>query len=212
MASGSTVPRATIPPSRADPADTTALAGIPLGALLLRQDRTGLVQALDAGSHHTSVRAGPVEDSADFAVMVTVEDARPGEGTRLRLDVSGRPVAEAVPDTGRRLQRDSGPAVAPGVEDAVLCTWYVAHQDVTAAAVRAQADRAAALGFGVVIVDDGGQTTSLARGHGSCGDWAAAAERFPEPAGVIADLHAVRHRGPRPAGRRRTSPPRGAQP
>ncbi|MBG7697739.1 alpha-galactosidase [Streptomyces sp. MC1] len=187
---GSTAPHATIPPSWGDPADTTALAGIPIGALLVRQDRTGLVYALDAGSHRTSVRAGLVEESADFAVMVTVEDAPPGEEIRLLLDVSGRRFAEAVPDTGRWLQRDSVPAVAPGAEDAVLCTWYFAHQDVTAAAVLAQADRAAALGFGVVIVDDGWQTTSLARGYGSCGDWEAAAEKFPDPAGMIADLRA----------------------
>ncbi|CAM5284956.1 MULTISPECIES: hypothetical protein [Streptomyces] len=70
----------------------------------------------------------------------------------------------------------------------MLCTRYFAHQDVTVAAVPPQADRAAALGFGVVIVDDGGQTTSLARGHGSCGDREAAAEKFPEPAGLIADF------------------------
>ncbi|MGV9915282.1 alpha-galactosidase [Streptomyces tendae] len=187
---GSTTPHATIPPSWGDPADTTALVGLPLGALLLRQDRTGLVYALDAGSHRTSVRAGLVEESADFAVMVTVPDAVPGEEVRLLLDVSGRAFAEAVPDTGRRLQRDGGPAVVPGAEDAVLCTWYFAHQDVTAAAVLAQADRAAELGFGTVIVDDGWQTMSLARGYGSCGDWEAAAEKFPDPAGLVADLRA----------------------
>jgi alpha-galactosidase len=187
---GSTVPHATIPPSWGDPADTTALAGIPLGALLVRRDGTALVYALDAGSHRTSVRAGLVEESAEFAVMVTVTDARPGEEIRLLLDVSGRPFAHAVPDTGRWLQGDGGPAPAPGAEDAVLCTWYFAHQDVTAAAVLAQADRAAALGFGVVIVDDGWQTMSQARGYGSCGDWEAAAEKFPDPAGMVAALRA----------------------
>lgn len=187
---GSTAPHATIPPSWGEPADTTALTGLPFGALLRRQDRTGLVYALDAGSHRTSVRAGLVEESADFAVMVTVGDAEPGEEVRLLLDVSGRPFATAVPDTGRWLQRGDGPPVTPGAEDAVLCTWYFAHQDVTAAAVLAQADRAAALGFGVVIVDDGWQTMSLARGYGSCGDWEAATEKFPDPAGLIAELRA----------------------
>lgn len=187
---GSSVPHATIPPSWADPVATTALAGLPMGALLRRQDRTGLVYALDAGSHRTSVRAGLVEESADFAVMVTVEDPEPGAEVRLLLDVSGRPFTEAVPDTGRWLQGDSGLPVTPGAEDAVLCTWYFAHLDVTAAAVLAQADRAAALGFGVVIVDDGWQTTSLERGYGSCGDWEASAEKFPDPAGMIAELRA----------------------
>ncbi|WP_121711567.1 alpha-galactosidase [Streptomyces sp. E5N91] len=187
---GSTVPHATIPPSWGDPVVTTALMGIPVGALLLRQDRTGLVYALDAGSHRTSVRAGLVEESAHFAVMVTVEDAGPDEEIRLLLDVSGRTFAEAVPDTGRWLQRDGGAPVVPGAEDAVLCTWYFAHQDVTAAAVLDQADRAAELGFGTVIVDDGWQTTSLARGYGSCGDWEAATGKFPDPAGMVARLRA----------------------
>ncbi len=187
---GSTAPHSTIPPSWGDPVETTALLGLPVGALLLRRDRTGLVYALDAGCHRTSVRAGLVEESADFAVMLTVEDAGPGAEVRLLLDVSGRPFAEAVPDTGRRLQRDGGAPVAPGAEDAVLCTWYFAHQDVTADAVLAQADRAAELGFGTVIVDDGWQTMSLARGYGSCGDWEAAAEKFPDPAGMVAGLRA----------------------
>ncbi|MFE9611939.1 alpha-galactosidase [Streptomyces sp. NPDC006012] len=185
---GSTEPHATVPPSWGDPVDTTALLGIPVGALLLRQDRTGLVYALDAGSHRTSVRAGLVEESAEFAVMVTVQDAEPGAEIRLLLDVSGRPFAEAVPDTGRRLQRGGGTRVAPGAEDAVLCTWYFAHQDVTAGTVLAQADRAAELGFGVVIVDDGWQTMSQARGYGWCGDWEVAAEKFPDPADLVAEL------------------------
>ncbi|GGJ50533.1 alpha-galactosidase [Streptomyces brasiliensis] len=187
---GSAVPHATVPPSWGDPVDTTALLGIPLGALLLRQDRTGLVHTLDAGSHRTTVRAGLVEESADFAVIMTVEDAEPGEEIRLLLDVSGRPFTDAVPDAGRLFEQDGGTPPAPGAEDAVLCTWYFAHQDVTAQTVLAQADRAATLGFGVVIVDDGWQTMSQTRGYGWCGDWEVAAEKFPDPAGLVAELHA----------------------
>ncbi|MGW3459399.1 hypothetical protein ACWDE9_07270 [Streptomyces olivaceoviridis] len=66
-------------------------------------------------------------------------------------------------------------------------SFRVPGRDVTAAAALAQADRAAALGLGVVIVDDGWQTTPLARGYGWCGDGEATADRFPEPAGLIAD-------------------------
>ncbi|TKA11033.1 TIM-barrel domain-containing protein [Actinacidiphila oryziradicis] len=189
---GSTVPHATIPPLWAEPVDTTALADIPIGALLLRRDRTGLVYALDAGACRTSVRAGLVEETAEFVVMVTVHDPAPHDEIRLLLDVSGRPFARAVPETGRWLQRGRGVRTVPGAQDAVLCTWYFAHQEVTAAAVLDQADRAVALGFGTVIVDDGWQTMSRARGYGSCGDWEAAPEKFPDPAGMVA---ALRSRG-----------------
>ncbi|MEU9332886.1 hypothetical protein AB0D49_06905 [Streptomyces sp. NPDC048290] len=128
---GSTVLHATIPPSWADPVDTTALSGIPIGALLLRGDRPGLDYALDARTAATSVRAGLVEETASFVVVGTVSDT-----------------------------------------------------------VLEQADRAAALGFGTVIVDDGWQTTSSARGYGTCGDWEVATEKFPDPAALVAGLRA----------------------
>ncbi|GAA4967702.1 alpha-galactosidase [Nonomuraea thailandensis] len=190
---GSAVRDATIPPSWADPDDVTALRGLPLGALLAPRDATRLVYAVDSGTSATSVRAGLVEETADFAIMVTV-DGPPGE-VRLLLDTSGRPFPEAVTGAGHWLQGEQGEQghrAAPGATDAVLCTWYFAHQHVTADAVLAQAGRAAELGFGTVIVDDGWQTTSHGRGYGSCGDWEPAQEKFADAAGLVA---ALRERG-----------------
>ncbi|MEV4173692.1 alpha-galactosidase [Nonomuraea sp. NPDC049709] len=186
---GSTVRDATIPPSWAGPEDVTALRGLPLGALLAPRDATRLVYALDAGTSVTSVRAGLVEETADFAIMVTVDGSGiPGE-VRLLLDTSGRPFPEAVAAAGHWLQGEHGHRAVPGAEDPVLCTWYFAHQHVTADAVLAQADRAAAMGFGTLIVDDGWQTTSHGRGYGSCGDWEIAQEKFPDAAGLVEALH-----------------------
>ncbi|GAA2836487.1 alpha-galactosidase [Nonomuraea rubra] len=185
---GSAVRDATIPPSWAEPEDATALRGLPLGALLAPRDATRLVYALDAGTSVTTVRAGLVEETADFAIMVTVGGSGlPGE-VRLLLDTSGRPFPEAVAGAGHWLQGDAGHRDVPGAEDPVLCTWYFAHQHVTAGAVLAQADHAAAMGFGTLIVDDGWQTTSHGRGYGSCGDWEIAREKFPDAAGLVAEL------------------------
>jgi alpha-galactosidase len=186
---GSTVPHATIPPSWAQAIDVTALQNIPIGALLTRQDATRLVYALDSATSPTQVRAGLVEETADFMVMVTV-DGPPtaSREVRLYLDWSGGPFAEAVRGAGGWLQGEAGHRPAPGAFDPVLCTWYFAHQHVSAETVEACADRAAELGFGTLIVDDGWQTTSHGRGYGSCGDWEVATEKFPDPAGLVSRL------------------------
>ena len=188
---GSAVPHATIPPSWAEAVDATALQDIPIGALLIRHDATGLVYALDAGTSRTRVRAGLVEETAEFMVLVTVDGPPAGSGeVRLYLDWSGGRFAEAVLGAGGWLQGEAGHRAAPGAYDPVLCTWYFAHQHVSAETIEAVADRAAELGFGTLIVDDGWQTTSHGRGYGSCGDWEVAAAKFPDPAGLVDRLHA----------------------
>ncbi len=187
---GSTVPHSTIPPSWTQPVDITALQGIPIGALLTGKDTTRLVYALDAATSPTQVRAGLVEETAEFMVMVTVAGASASGEVRLYLDCSGDSFAKSVPGAGGWLQGETGARAAPGALDPVLCTWYFAHQAVTSDIVEAVADRAAELGFGTVIVDDGWQTTSHGRGYGSCGDWDVATEKFPDPAGMVGYLRA----------------------
>ncbi|SPL96392.1 unnamed protein product [[Actinomadura] parvosata subsp. kistnae] len=108
---GSAVRDAAIPPSWADPDDVTALRGLPLGALLAPRDATRLVYAVDSGTSATTVRAGLVEETADFAIIVTV-DGPPGE-VRLLLDTSGRSFPEAVTDAGHWLQDEQGHRAAP---------------------------------------------------------------------------------------------------
>ena len=188
---GSGVPHATIPPSWGDGVDVTVLRDVPIGALLTRNDTTRLVYALDAGTAPARVRAGLVEETGEFLVLLTLDDppAGPGE-VRLYLDLSGGSFAGVVHGAGRWLQGEAGHRVAPGAVDPVLCTWYFAHQHVSAEMIEAAVDRAAELGFGTLIVDDGWQTTSHGRGYGSCGDWEVAAEKFPDPAGLVGRLRA----------------------
>ncbi|MFF5076264.1 glycoside hydrolase family 36 protein [Actinoplanes sp. NPDC000266] len=182
---GSTLPHATIPPSWADAVDSSPLQGLPLGALLAGRDRALLAYAVDAGTGSVHVRAGLVEETAEFVIMVTATGA---DEVRLYLDSSSASFSEAVTGAGRWLQGAAGHLGAPGAEDPVLCTWYFAHQHVTADAVLDPATRAAELGFGTVIIDDGWQTTDHGRGYSSAGDWTVAEEKFPDPAGLVTKL------------------------
>lgn len=181
---GSAAPHASLPPSWAPAADLSAFAGIPLGVLTRGHNETALAYAVDGGLRPVNVRAGLVEESASFAVMIRIPAA--GDSTvRLRLDVSGQEFARAATGVGRWLQEPYPVRFVAGAEDPVLCTWYFAHLDVTDEIVLAQADLAAAYGFGTVIVDDGWQTSRTERGYASCGDWDVAAEKFPHPRAFV---------------------------
>ncbi|MGW5115252.1 alpha-galactosidase [Streptomyces noursei] len=62
----------------------------------------------------------------------------------------------------------------------VYSTWYAFNQGVSAEAVEAQAERAAELGCGVLILDDGWQEGGHGRGYAGCGDWKPDPAKFPD--------------------------------
>lgn len=68
----------------------------------------------------------------------------------------------------------------------VYSTWYAFNQQVNAAAVETQADLAAGLGCGVLILDDGWQSLGSGRGYAGCGDWVPDPDKFPDFAGHVA--------------------------
>ncbi|MFE2326463.1 glycoside hydrolase family 36 protein [Streptomyces sp. NPDC059385] len=87
-------------------------------------------------------------------------------------------------------------ALAPmSVPDAartpVYSTWYAFNQDVSAAAVETQAELAAGLGCGALILDDGWQELGHGRGYAGCGDWLPDRAKFPDFAAHVARVRAT---------------------
>ncbi|MFE6804120.1 glycoside hydrolase family 36 protein [Streptomyces sp. NPDC057681] len=64
-------------------------------------------------------------------------------------------------------------------------TWYAFGQDVHAEAVEAEAARAAGLGCGTLILDDGWVAGGDKRGYAWAGDWAVDPAKFPDLAGHV---------------------------
>ncbi|MFF3839099.1 glycoside hydrolase family 36 protein [Streptomyces sp. NPDC001930] len=67
----------------------------------------------------------------------------------------------------------------------VYSTWYAFNQQVDAAAVEQQAELAAEVGCGVLILDDGWQQLGSGRGYSGCGDWRPDPAKFPDFAGHV---------------------------
>ncbi|MFH8370518.1 glycoside hydrolase family 36 protein [Streptomyces sp. NPDC018031] len=105
------------------------------------------------------------------------------------------PRAPSVAAAMRRLRAWFAAAHPPmPVPDAarrpVYSTWYAFNQDVTAAAVETQAELAAELGCGALILDDGWQRLGNGRGYAGLGDWQADPVKFPDFAGHVARVQA----------------------
>ncbi|WP_406341116.1 glycoside hydrolase family 36 protein [Streptomyces sp. NBC_00648] len=73
----------------------------------------------------------------------------------------------------------------------VYSTWYAFNQNVTATAVETQAEPAAELGCGALILDDGWQRHGNGRGYAGCGDWQPDPAKFPDLAGHVARVRAL---------------------
>ncbi|MEU1225835.1 glycoside hydrolase family 36 protein [Streptomyces sp. NPDC005828] len=68
----------------------------------------------------------------------------------------------------------------------LYCTWYAFNQRIEAAVVETQAELAADIGFGALILDDGWQRLGSGRGYAGVGDWVPDEEKFPDFAAHVA--------------------------
>ena len=134
------------------------------------------------------------------------EDACLACSVNIPLDTTGKTEAYRVTlwidETDRRYEEAIGAVVAwwetmyppmPVPEYARLpmySCWYSFHQQVYAAEVEAECERAAALGMKTVIVDDGWQTDDNQRGYAYCGDWQNAPAKIPDMRAHVEKVHA----------------------
>ncbi|MFZ4893145.1 alpha-galactosidase [Plantibacter sp. Mn2098] len=157
--------------------EVSAFGGVASGALISRGDRARMAFRLDSGHLPVVVRAGIIEETAEFAVLLTVR----GTGRlELRVDASERHWTEAISSVGPPVA-----IAALGAEEPVYCTWYAAHQDLDQEDLLAQVRIAGELGMGTLIVDDGWQTSERGRGYRSAGDWIVSRNKFPDPARFV---------------------------
>jgi alpha-galactosidase len=182
---GSSRGQSALPPSWADDIAASPFGGAALGCLVGRADRPIVTFGAHGGDGHVRMRAGIVEETADLLVAFEA-DLEPGP-LEIVLDLTAGRFETAVARTGRALGLCREP-VADAEYTPVLCTWYSFHQALDTERLLAEAETAAALGFGTVIVDDGWQTADTDRGYGSCGDWRVEPAKIPDPAGLVRSL------------------------
>ncbi|CAM5304917.1 alpha-galactosidase [Streptomyces tanashiensis] len=165
--------------------------GAAVGCLYEHSGATLLTFAATDPVPETDVRFGVSEENDTHVVHLSLP-ASP-EPHRLLLVPRAPSVAAALRPLRAWFTAARPPMPVPDAARLpVYSTWYAFNQDVTAAAVEAQAGPAAELGCGTLILDDGWQRHGNGRGYAGCGDWEPDPAKFPDLAGHVAR---VRGRG-----------------
>ncbi|MEV7415503.1 glycoside hydrolase family 36 protein [Streptomyces sp. NPDC089919] len=132
-----------------------------------------------------ALRFGVSEEQDTHVVHLRLPAA--GHPHRLLLVPRAPSVATALRALRGWFARECPPMPVPeAAKVPVYSTWYAFNQDVSAAAVETQAEQAAALGCGALILDDGWQLGGYGRGYARCGDWEPDPDKFPDFAGHVA--------------------------
>ena len=121
---GSKQARGSLPPSWDAPRTARALSDSPIGCLVGRHDASLVGFGVTVGPRAVQVRAGMIEESAEFLLELHVEDATE---TEIVLDLRGRDFAESVHDVAGVIGLH-GERASVHDEQPVLCTWYSFHQ------------------------------------------------------------------------------------
>ena len=117
-----------------------------------------------------------------------------GEVVRLRFDRRKVFWSDAIADAAAWVSATPGygPLGVPAAAfEPLYSSWYGFHQDVFDREIEAECALAAPLGMKTVIVDDGWETDSTARGFDFCGDWEISKRRFPDMAAHVKRVHAL---------------------
>ncbi|MFF2045024.1 glycoside hydrolase family 36 protein [Kitasatospora sp. NPDC058170] len=171
-------------------ANVSLVAGHAAGCLYDQSGATMLAFAATDPVPETAVRFGVSEEDDTHVVHLSLPAS--AQPHRLLLVPRAPSVATAM-----RLLRGwfarsiTSMKVPDSARTPVYSTWYAFNQNVTAQAVETQAELAAGLGCGVLILDDGWQEQGHGRGYAGCGDWRPDRAKFPDFAGHVARVQAA---------------------
>ncbi|KUJ67415.1 hypothetical protein ACZ90_28465 [Streptomyces albus subsp. albus] len=169
---------------------TCLVDGAAAGCLYEHSGATLLAFATADPVPEATVRFGVSEENDTHVVYLGLPAS--AEPHRLLLVPRAPSVAAAMRPLRDWFARAHPPMPVPdAARRPVYSTWYAFNQNVTAAAVETQAELAAELGCGVLILDDGWQRLGNGRGYAGCGDWQVDPAKFPDFAGHVARVRAT---------------------
>lgn len=182
----------TVLPDWAGHRRTSLVLGAAAGCLYESSGRTLLAFAAPDPVAETQVVHGVSEADKHFVVHLRSVAGR--EPLRLVLAPHAPTPAAALRRLRRHLAAHAPVPALPTPEAGrrpAYSTWYAFGQDMTAAAVEAEAERAAALGCRLLILDDGWQQGGTRRGYDWAGDWTVDTAKFPDLSAHVDRVHAT---------------------
>jgi alpha-galactosidase len=175
---------------------TKAMSQAPVCCLHSFGGQNRLTFAFSDALQTLQMSAGVHEETATLhcSIDLFVEPSSPLKSyeAMLRIDTRDIPYYECLEAVQHWWTSQPGYESALVPETARLpmySTWYSFHQQVMAAQVEEQCRLAKELGCEAIIVDDGWQTSEVARDYAYTGDWEVAAEKIPDMKTHVARVH-----------------------
>ncbi|MFJ8044052.1 glycoside hydrolase family 36 protein [Kitasatospora sp. NPDC096147] len=174
-------------------AGTSLVAGALAGCLYQADGQPSLAFAATEHVAEASMRYGVSEEHRTFVVHLHVTAVAGGYRLLLAPRTPGvGTVAGALRTLRGALRAGLSPLpTPPAALVPAYSTWYAFNQEVEAWAVEEEARRAATLGCGLLILDDGWQELGSGRGYPGVGDWVPDTAKFPDLAGHVALVRAL---------------------
>ena len=168
--------------------ETTDIAhGLPVMTLFNESEMNRLTFATDESVQKLKFGAGVYEEAC--TVRCFFEYFSETRGTpckeyvaRVRLDGRAIEWGQAIREATEWVRERNGTGIANVPREAfrpLYSTWYGFHQNVTDKELEEECARAAELGMGTLIVDDGWHTDDTNKTYAVCGDWMISTRRFP---------------------------------
>lgn len=159
-------------------------------------DVNRLTIALSETKKRVNIDFGVIEKEAALKISFNIPLAQysGASGTELCIytDESELPMYKAVAAVSEWWENKIGikPMRVPECAfEPLYSFWYSFHQDIFEKEVEAECQRAAALGFKNVIVDDGWQTDDNNGGYAYCGDWKPCKAKISDFAEHVKKVH-----------------------
>lgn len=168
----------------------------PLACLFNGADQNTYTFATDEIKKVTSVQFG-VEDSrntitGDISMGLRQFTGKSSHRLLVYADLRKTPYYESLDDVRVWWEDVCGITPMHVPETAKLpmySSWYNFHQEIAAAELEEECQRAAQLGMKAIIVDDGWQTEDTHCGYGYCGDWEVFAGKIPDMREHVKKVH-----------------------
>ena len=170
--------------------------GAPIHCLVSHGGENCFTAALSDACVTSELASGIIEETAEVEFVLTLfahpQEIRQNYRATLYVNVNGGRYEDALRGVVEWWEKECGyepMAVPEAAMRPMYSTWYAFHQALAPEEILRDCRAAKALGMDSVIIDDGWETDSTARGYSTIGDWRLCREKIPDMRALTDEIH-----------------------
>ncbi|MBQ3866898.1 MAG: alpha-galactosidase [Clostridia bacterium] len=172
--------------------------GAPIHCLVSHSGENCFTAALSDACVTSELSSGIIEETAEAEFVLTLfalpQEVRRHYRAVLYVDAGGGRYEDAIRGATKWWETECGykpMAVPKEALRPMYSTWYAFHQALSPEEILRDCRAAKAMGMDSVIIDDGWETDSTARGFSHTGDWRLCREKIPDMRALTDGIHAL---------------------